>query len=189
MIDPPVPESPLPGEPRLAPDDLRHSFAHLAAGVCVLTTTDVVGRDVGLTVTSVTSVSLRPPLCLVCVRRDGFIHDAIAVADGWSITMLSSTQQKLADYTARHRYPSDTDDFSAFVTARNALTGTLVFPEALASVECRTHDLVPAGDHTVVLGEVVSARAGDGESPLVRLAGRYQSTHGLEADLRQPGDA
>jgi flavin reductase (DIM6/NTAB) family NADH-FMN oxidoreductase RutF len=148
--------------------DLRQAMAHLATGVCVLTTRDVVGRDCGLTVTSVASLSLRPPLCLGAVRRGGFLHDALEVADGWALTVLSTGQVDLARYASRHRYPSDVDDFSAFATRRGRASGSLYFTAGLAALECRPFDLVPAGDHSLVIGHVV-AMPDDcvGEDPLL----------------------
>lgn len=135
--------------------DLREAMSHLASGVSVLTTRDVVGRDCGLTVTSLASVSLQPPLCVVAVKRDGFLHDALEVADGWAVTMLAAQQIGLARYTARHRYPSDTDDFGPYPHRRGPVSDALYFTEGLVAVECVRYDLVPAGDHTLALGRVV----------------------------------
>ncbi|MGH9250752.1 MAG: flavin reductase family protein, partial [Acidimicrobiales bacterium] len=95
-------------------DEFRDAMARLAGGVGVLTMTDPVGRDCGITVTAVSSVSLEPPLVLVCVRRGGFVHDALFVADGWALTLLADDQTGLARYAARHRHPGDRDDFSAW---------------------------------------------------------------------------
>jgi flavin reductase (DIM6/NTAB) family NADH-FMN oxidoreductase RutF len=134
--------------------DLREAMAHLAAGVCLVTARDVVGRDCGLTVTSVASVSLHPPLVLVAVKQGGFLHDALEVADGWALTLLASTQVNLARYAARHRYPSDTDDFSPY-PHRRGVTGSLYFTDGVAALECEPHALVPAGDHVLALGRVV----------------------------------
>lgn len=153
--------------------EFRDAFSHLAVGVCLLATHDTVGRDVGLTVTSVTSVSLRPPLCLVSVRREGYLHDAVSVTDGWTVSMLDASQRDLADYAARHRYPSDTDDFTGFGGRRDPDSGLLWFPESLGAVQCRTTDLVAAGDHTLVVGEVIEVMPGTGQSPLLRLRGQY----------------
>jgi len=143
-------------------------MASLATGVCVLSTRDVVGRDCGLTVTSVASLSLHPPLCLVAVRRGGFLHDALEVADGWALTILAEQQVDLARYAARHRYPSDVDDFAAFRTNRGEATGTLYFTDGLAALECRPFSLVPAGDHSIAVGEVVAMPADcTGTDPLL----------------------
>lgn len=136
--------------------DLREAMSHLAAGVSLLTTQDVVGRDCGLTVTSLASVSLDPPLCAVAVRRGGFLHDALEVSDGWAVTILAATQLPLAQYAARHRYPSDTDDFSRFAPSRGRISSAVYFPDGVAAVECVPHALVPAGDHTLAVGRVVS---------------------------------
>jgi len=89
------------------------------------------------------------------VRRGGFLHDALEVADGWGITVLDTSQRALAQYAARHRYPSDTDDFSPFAPRRAPVTGALYFPEGVAALECAPHAFVPAGDHTLAIGRVV----------------------------------
>lgn len=159
-----------------AAPDLREAMSHLATGVCVLTTRDVVGRDCGLTVTSVTSVSLSPPLCLVAVRREGFLHDALEVSDGWALTILARDQQELARYAARHRYPSDTDDFGPFPHRRGPASGALYFPSGVAALECRPFELVPAGDHTLALGRVVAVPEDcTGEEPLLYFRRAYRS--------------
>jgi flavin reductase (DIM6/NTAB) family NADH-FMN oxidoreductase RutF len=148
--------------------DLREAMSHLAAGVSVLATRDVVGRDCGLTVTSLASVSLDPPLCAVAVRRGGFLHDALEVADGWAVTILAANQLPLAQYAARHRYPSDTDDFARFAPSRGRISGAVYFPAGMAVLECVPHALVPAGDHTLAVGRVVSVPTGmQGVEPLI----------------------
>lgn len=136
--------------------DLRGAMSHLASGVSVLATRDVVGRDCGLTITSLASLSLHPPLCVVAVKRGGFLHDALEVTEGWSITMLSAAQRQLATYAARHRYPSDTDDFSPFPHRRGDASRSLHFLEGVAALECVPERLVPSGDHTIAVGRVVS---------------------------------
>jgi flavin reductase (DIM6/NTAB) family NADH-FMN oxidoreductase RutF len=150
------------------PLDLRVAMAHLASGVCLLTTRDVVGRDCGLTVTSVASLSLRPPLVLVAVKRGGFLYDALDVADGWAVTILAADQVGLARYAARHRYPSDTDDFSPYPSRRGQASGALYFTGGLAALDCRPVQLVPAGDHSIAIGEVVAMPGGcTGQEPLI----------------------
>jgi flavin reductase (DIM6/NTAB) family NADH-FMN oxidoreductase RutF len=145
-----------PGHPAESqPLDLRSAMTHLASGVSILTTRDVVGRDCGLTVTSLVSLSLAPPLCLVAVKRGGFLHDALHVADGWAVTILASDQVALAAYAARHRYPGDTDDFSAHPHRRGSVSGSIYFTGGVAAIECLPEQLVDAGDHTIAVGRVV----------------------------------
>ena len=157
-------------------DDFRDAMARLAGGVGLLTMQDPVGRDCGITVTALSSVSLDPPLVLTCVRRGGFVHDALLVADGWTLTMLADDQHSLAVYAARHRHPGDKDDFSAWARRRGNESGALVFTGGVSAVECVPYDLVDAGDHTVAIGRVVAV-AGDlvGERPLLYVDRGYHA--------------
>ena len=158
-------------------------MSHLASGVSLLATRDVVGRDCALTVSSFVSLSLVPPLCLVAVKRGGFMHDALEVGEGWSITMLSTAQVDLARYAARHRYPSDTDDFSAFASRRSETSGSLYFPAGLAALDCVPERLVPSGDHTIAVGRVVAAPSDcTGTNPLVYHRRHYVGLGAVVAD-------
>lgn len=148
-------------------------MARLAGGVAVLTTLDPVGRQCGLTVTAVASLSLEPPMVMVAVKKDGFIHDALYVADGWSVTLLSADQVDLAHYAARPRGPGDRDDFSPW-PRRPAVTGEWVFTDGVAAVECRGERFVDAGDHTIAIGLVASVAADTtGRVPLVHVDRMY----------------
>jgi len=148
-------------------------MARLAGGVAVLSVLDPVGRHCGLTVTSVASVSLEPPMVLTGVKKDGFIHDALYVADGWSLTFLAADQLDLALYAARSRAPGDRDDFQPWAH-RPTATGELVFTGGVAAIECVPDQLVDAGDHSLAIGRV-SASATDltGRTPLVHVDRRY----------------
>jgi len=163
--------------PSAAVDDFRDAMARLAGGVGVLTTRDPVSRDCGITVTALSSVSLVPPLVLTCVRRGGFVHDALVVADGWALTMLADDQLDLARYAARHRHPGSRDDFSPWRVRRGADSGALIFTGGVSAVECVPYELVDAGDHTVAIGRVVAV-ADDlvGRNPLAYVDRRYHAT-------------
>lgn len=151
----------------------RDAMARLAAGVAVLSTLDPVGRDCGLTVTAVSSVSLKPPLVLVCVKKDGFVHDALFVADGWALTFLAAEQLDAAHYFARYRYPSDRDDFTPWPT-RRAGNGELILTGGVAAVECEPHELIDAGDHTIAIGHVVQVPIDlTGTVPLIHVDRQY----------------
>lgn len=151
----------------------RDAMARLAGGVAVLTTLDPVGRQCGLTVTAVASLSLEPPMVLVGVKKDGFIHDALYVADGWSLTFLATDQLDLAHYAARGRAPGDRDDFGQW-PHRSAATGELVFTGGVAAVSCESDRFVDAGDHTVAIGRVTAVSADlSGRIPLVHVDRSY----------------
>lgn len=164
-VDPPSDFAGLP---------FRNVMARLAGGVAVVTSQDAVGRDCALTVTAVISVSLEPPLVLVSVKLDGFMHDALSVADGWIINVLATDQLELADYAARHRAPGDRDDLTPWSRSRGQHTGAAVVDGAVATVECVPYSSVDAGDHAVVIGRVVHASsAGSTRQPLVHVDRAY----------------
>lgn len=161
-----------PADPERSPD-LRNAMARLAGGVAVLSALDPIGRDCGLTVTAVSSVSLDPPLVLVCVKKNGFIHDALFVAEGWSLTFLAADQLEAARYFARYRYPGDRDDFTPWRT-RRAGNGELILTGGVSAIECEPHDLVDAGDHTIAIGQVVQVPADlGGGAPLIHVDRQY----------------
>ncbi|NEE00072.1 flavin reductase family protein [Phytoactinopolyspora halotolerans] len=163
---------PYRGRGERAPE-FRDAMARLGGGVAVLSVLDPVGRDCGLTVTAVSSVSLEPALVLVCVKKDGFIHDALFVADGWSLTFLAVGQVDAAHYFSRSRYPGDRDDFSTW-DYRRAHAGEPVLTGGVAAVECEPHELVDAGDHTIALGRVVRVTPGmTGSAPLLHVDRAY----------------
>jgi flavin reductase (DIM6/NTAB) family NADH-FMN oxidoreductase RutF len=150
------PEDPVAaGPPSVGAQDFLDAMARLGGGVAVVTTLDPVGRDCGLTVTAVASLSLDPPLVLVAVRHGSFVSDALSVADGFALTVLAVEQLDLAHYTARHRYPTDADDFRRWPSVRASASGALVFPAGVAAVDCVPYDVATAGDHDVVMGRVV----------------------------------
>lgn len=155
-------------------EDFRDAMARLAAGVAVVTTRDVVGRDLGITVTSFTPVSLDPPLVLVCVRRDGFVADALAVSDGWAVSMLSEDQVDLARYAARHRHPGSRDDLSPW-PHRRGVGGAPVLTGGVSLVECLPYAEHEAGDHLVVIGRVVAVEVRPDRRPLLYVDRRYRA--------------
>jgi flavin reductase (DIM6/NTAB) family NADH-FMN oxidoreductase RutF len=159
----------------VAGDRYRDAMSRLAGGVGLLATRDPVGRGCGITVTAVSSVSLDPPLVLVCVKRDGFIHDALYVSSGWALTMLAVDQVDLAEYAARHRHPGDRDDFSRWAS-RAGVDGALVFTGGVSAVECVPVQFVDAGDHTIAIGRVVEvADDMSGDRPLIYVDRGYRA--------------
>lgn len=175
--DEPASSAAIEQPPSAAVDCFRDAMSRLAGGVGVIATVDPVGRDCGITVTAVSSVSLEPPLVLTSVRRGGFIHDALLVAGGWALTMLADDQVTLARYAARHRHAGDRDDFSSWPSRRGDTSGALVFTGGVSAIECVPYEFVEAGDHTVAIGRVVGIPADvAGERPLVYVDRDYHAS-------------
>ena len=150
------------------PDLFRTVCGRFATGVAVAACLDASGIPHGLTVNSFTSVSLEPPLVLVCLDHKVQSLAAFQSAPGFSINILRADQQDLS-----RRFSSVVEDrFENLDWTRGEHTGSPLFSAALATLECRREQVIPAGDHSIFLGRVVHARCTDGE-PLLYFAGRY----------------
>jgi flavin reductase (DIM6/NTAB) family NADH-FMN oxidoreductase RutF len=111
---------------------------------------------------------------MVGIRHGSFVHDALYVADGFALTVLAAEQLDLARYAARHRYPTDADDFTPWRSVRAKESGALVFPGGLAATDCVPYNFVDAGDHVIVIGRAVQTTFScTGEVPLLHVDRRY----------------
>lgn len=123
----------------------------------------------GLTANSVTSVSLEPPLVLVCLSDSSASLEVIRGTGGFAINLLGASDAELA---ARFAHKEAAVRFQG-VALRPEGSQVPVLEAAIAWLECRVHQTFPAGDHVVVVGAVTAVEAGDGD-PLVYHRGRYR---------------
>jgi flavin reductase (DIM6/NTAB) family NADH-FMN oxidoreductase RutF len=167
-----MPNKPLPESEPPDIDSYRRAMGRFATGVTMLTTRSH-GVDHAMTASAVTSVSLEPMLLLVCIEREGRFHDAVIEAGFWGVSVLSARDRPGADWLATRGRPliGQLDRISHH---HGPQTGTALLDEALSTFECRTTAVHPAGDHTIVVGEVVSLTSAPhpGEA-LVYYRGRY----------------
>jgi flavin reductase (DIM6/NTAB) family NADH-FMN oxidoreductase RutF len=145
----------------------RQAMSHFPSGVTVVTT-EHDGRSYGMTVASFASLSLRPPLVLICVEKSVKTHDAIIAARKFGVSILSSGQAEISS-----RFASRIDDKFAGVEVTAGELGVPLIAGALTTLECRVHDQLPGGDHTIFVGEVVDARTRDG-IPLLYFRSGYR---------------
>jgi flavin reductase (DIM6/NTAB) family NADH-FMN oxidoreductase RutF len=139
-----------------------------ATGVSVVTAQDADGRPCGLTCSAVCSVSADPPLLLSCVRTPSSTLDAIRATGRFAVNFLSTDAQAVsARFASRH------PDKFAEIRWRPGDLGVPVLEDTVAHAECSLHDLVPAGDHVIVLGRVVGGRAAPERFPLGYWRGSY----------------
>ncbi len=145
----------------------RHTMSQLATGVTIVTAKVARGRALGLTASSVTSLSLDPPMLLVCIGRDAVIHDAILEAEHFGVNVLAAGQRELARrFADRDReYLEDGE----YVLSPN---GVPLLPGSLARIECRRRSRHEGGDHTIVTGIVDWSETGEGR-PLCYVRGGY----------------
>ncbi|HVU70471.1 MAG TPA: flavin reductase family protein, partial [Ktedonobacteraceae bacterium] len=137
----------------LTPADFRTTMAHYVTGVTVVTTT-LNHTSFGLTVNAFCSVSLDPPLILVSLDQGSQTYAVIRQSSAFAVNVLTQEQEALAMRFARKDVLSKTFDDIALRAGET--TGVPLFADALASIECRVAQEYPGGDHTLVLGEVVS---------------------------------
>jgi flavin reductase (DIM6/NTAB) family NADH-FMN oxidoreductase RutF len=143
------------------PADFRRALGQFAAGVTVVTTRDGQGRSLGLTVTAFASVSLEPPLVLVCVDHRSEAHAGFRQAGLFGVSILAEGQEEVS----RRFAVGGAAKFKG-LELTTGTTGVPLVPGAIAHLECRviaTHD---AGDHAIYVGEVLSAQVRPGR-PLV----------------------
>ncbi len=150
-------------------EEFRAALSRFASGVTVVTSVDGDGRPHGITVSAFCSVSLEPPLVLVCIEKLAGSHASLAGTGRFSVNLLASGQQWISD-----RFASLESDKFRDVPTVPGLSGLPLIEGSLASLECEVRQAVDAGDHSVFIGEVVSAR-GDGDDPLLYFLGGYRS--------------
>lgn len=137
----------------------RDAMARFATGVAVVTCR-VDGTDHAMTANSFTSVSLDPPLVLFCVDEDSRFHEVVTRAETWAVSILAEHQAGRARWFATSSRPLP-GQFDSTPTRRGGLSGALLLEGALATVECRAHAQHPAGDHTILVGEVLGLSVDD----------------------------
>jgi len=153
----------------VGPDEFRALCGLWPTGVSVVTTRGVEGRPYGVTMNSVTSVSLEPPLLLICLTNDSETLAAIRASGIFCINVLTSAQEDLSQRFAHRR----ADKFDG-VPVHDGRLGTPVLDGALAALECRLEEVYPGGDHKIVVGELVHGVCYDDEAtPLIYFKGQY----------------
>lgn len=157
----------------LVQDDFRAAMSRLAAGVAVLSTR-VGSHDHAMTASSVCSVSLDPPLMLACVQIAARFHDAVAESGVLGVSLLAKTQRAHAEWLATPGRPM-IGQFASVPTHR-APSGVVLLDESLATLDCRVWAMHPGGDHSIVVGEVLSVTLADDPDPaLVYYRNRFGS--------------
>ena len=151
--------------------ELRRVMGHFATGVTVITTRDVDGKPYGLTANAVCSVSLTPPLLLVCVDKSAESHPALQRSRLFAVNVLALDHEDLS-----RRFAVSGGDKFVDVPHRAGITGAPLLDGVLATAECRVVAVHDGGDHTIYVGEVEHVDATDGD-PLLFFRGKYHRLH------------
>jgi flavin reductase (DIM6/NTAB) family NADH-FMN oxidoreductase RutF len=135
--------------------------------VTILTVATPDGRPIGMTASSLSSVSLHPPLISVCVDREAEMHDPILKAGEFVVNILASPQEALA----RRFADKHVDRFDG-VGYHLSPDGLILLDGALAHIECHRNTHYQAGDHTIIIGKVIGGATSEGR-PLLYYRGGY----------------
>ncbi len=146
----------------------RRVLGAVPTAVSVVTVVDASGADHGMTVGAFTSLSLDPPLVLICIGDDATIAPAMATATHFGLSVLEATQQHLsALFADRERR-----GFDGIASVRGP-RGCILLSDTVVRLECRIVARHPGGDHTIVVGHMEHAESSEG-APLVHHRGGYQ---------------
>jgi flavin-dependent trigonelline monooxygenase, reductase component len=147
----------------------RRACSKYATGIAVVTVRDAEGAPQGITVNSFTSVSLDPPLILVCLELKASVLPHFRVTPYFAVNVLDETQRALSTRFAETR--PDRFDGVAWTPSEH---GAPLLEGVLCTMECRVRDMVPAGDHVILIGGVTRATWCDGR-PLIYFNSGYQA--------------
>ncbi|MEO2166672.1 MAG: flavin reductase family protein [bacterium] len=150
-------------------NEFRTVMGHFATGVTVVTTRDSEGNFLGLTANAVTSVSLDPPLILVCVDKQAESYPAFSASGAYNVNILTKDQEPLSRTFSK----SGGDKFNGlgYTLADN---GVPVLNGSLAHMACEIRNEVDAGDHTIYIGEVKELAMDHEANPLLYFRGGYR---------------
>ncbi len=154
------------------PRTLRDALGCFATGVTVVTCVDGNGNPAGLTVNSFTSVSLDPPLLLVCIARPAASANALINASHFAVNVLQTGQQP-----ASIRFSTRDQDRFGTTPWSCGEAGAPILKDSLGVFECERFAVHDAGDHHILVGQVVKASFDAGLDPLLYFRGRYRRLH------------
>jgi len=147
-------------------------MGHFVTGVTVVTSVDTAGEPVGTTANAVSSLSLDPPLLLVCFDRTSLTLKAVRHHGAFAINVLGAPQQHLSSNFAKRGLAAVWDE----VTHRPGPHGCPRIDGVIAGLECTVEHYLPGGDHEIVVGRVRHVETcGDDAAPLVFWRGGYAS--------------
>lgn len=148
---------------------LREAFGQFGTGVAIVAIENSAGQPIGLTINSFASVSLQPPLLSWCLANESQLFEEISAAEQFTVNVLAADQVDLSNRMSR---PGD------HVFAEGEWhcgdEGGVYINGALAHFDCRVHQKIEAGDHIMLIGEIVDAVASDeNRPPLLYFRGSY----------------
>jgi flavin reductase (DIM6/NTAB) family NADH-FMN oxidoreductase RutF len=147
--------------------EFKFALRRFASGVTIVTTRTADRQPVGLTVSAFTSLSLEPPLILICVDRKSGCHDILLENGTFAVNLLAADQEDLS-----RRFASKSPDKFNGLKYRDGIGAVPVLEGSLASLECKLVHAYEGGDHTIFIGHVEATTVRD-DQPLLYFDGNY----------------
>ena len=157
----------------ISKDEFRAALSRFPSGVTVVTTKDTDGKLHGITVSAFASVSLEPPMILVCVDKRAGSHDAFIESGAFVVNILAEDHEHHSN-----QFAAPISNKFDGISYRDGIAEIPVLENALVALECRLTHAHEGGDHTIFVGEIERAEIKDG-NPLVYWQGNYRK---LEID-------
>ncbi|MFX3635685.1 MAG: flavin reductase family protein [Candidatus Pristimantibacillus sp.] len=149
----------------------RSTMGKFATGVTIITTIDTEGNPMGMTANAFTSLSLDPPLVLICIDNKSGTLTQLLASKKYCVNLLASSQENLSRIFARRGGAEKFEN----VPYSAGVTGVPVLDGCLASVECMVTNVVEGGDHLILVGEGIQIHeVGDATEPLIFYKGKYE---------------
>lgn len=148
--------------------EFRRLLGHFATGVTIITTVSKDQKPTGMTANAVTSLSLVPPLMLICVDKAADCYSCFEASKVFTVNVLAEEQEALS-----RRFATKGVEKFEGVGYRAGQNGCAILDDAVSYMECRLTQAIDGGDHTIYLGEV---EAGDASeiAPLLFFRGGYR---------------
>ena len=153
----------------VSPDEFRSALSRFASGVTVVTARDAAGRFFGITVSAFCSVSLEPPLVLICLENATASRQAVETAGTFVVNVLDSSAADISE-----RFASQLDDKFDDADFTLNIDGVPILTSSIAVLECRVRNTCDGGDHSIFIGEVEQLSFADGD-PLIYFRSDYRT--------------
>ena len=152
----------------VTPAEFRSALSRFPSGITVVTSRGREGTFYGITVSAFCSVSLNPPLILICIEKTTVSHMAIESSESFVVNILAQDDEELSE-----RFAIPASNKFEGLSYRPGVDGVPVLDDALVALECRLRNGFDGGDHTIFVGLVEKVSIKDGK-PLVYFHGNYQ---------------
>ncbi|HEV8488133.1 MAG TPA: flavin reductase family protein [Blastocatellia bacterium] len=150
-------------------EEFRQALGRFASGVTIVTCKSDGGDPCGITVSAFSSLSLEPPLVLICIDRRASVYEDLKKGCCFAVNVLAQDQESIS-----RRFASRDEDRFKGIGYREGKTGAPLIEGAVAFIECRVVHSYPGGDHTIFVGEVEYSEVNEGK-PLLYFRGGYSS--------------